>query len=97
MNMSDNVPEDSEAITSLLQAASERIRGELIAEIGMILAKESDQKTIASKIEEAYDKLLAPLIQDLLLLDMRFTSKLDMMGKSLEDLQNGGPGHVPTI
>lgn len=90
----NNAPEeDSEAITSLLQRASEKIRGELTAEIGMILARERDQKVILSQIGEVYDRLVAPLIHDLLLLEMRFTCRVDHMEKLLEETDNeGGSG-----
>lgn len=88
--------EESEAIIALLQSASERIRGEMTSEIGIILAKEQDQKVILAKIGEAYDRLLAPLIRDLLLMEMRFTYGLDHMGKMLEEMdKNGGADNAP--
>jgi len=82
----NDLPEDSEAITALLQGAAERIRGELAAEIGMVIANERDQKVIIAKIGEVYDRLLAPLIRDLVLVEMRLTSQLDQVGKMLEEM-----------
>lgn len=90
--MSD-VPEEGEPITTILQRASERIRGELTSEIGMILAKEQDQKAILAQIGEVYDRLLSPLIRDLVLVEMRLSSQLDRVGEMLEDMdKKGGPG-----
>lgn len=83
--MNDYPDEESEAITALLQNASDRIRDELTAELGMILAVEQDHTVIISKISEAYNKLVAPLIRDLLLVEMRFIYNIDRLEKVNED------------
>lgn len=83
--------DDSEAITSLFERASKKIREELIGEIGMIMAREPDRAAALSEVRECYDRLVAPLIRDVLLMEMRFGERLDRVGKILEEMENKGP------
>ncbi len=84
--MSEAPEDDSEAITSILQVASEGIRGELLTELAKILVDETDHKRVVAKLGEAYERLVAPLIRDLVLMEMRFNYRLDQVGARLMEM-----------